>query len=112
MWDSAEEKAKYEAWKKLADMSRAESMHLYVQAIEVFDADWILWEGLRDKQEAPLLNANTQGGAAHGALHAALAAIKELRLSMAKLPPAQMVPLRAECNALLAALDAHGVPHP
>ena len=31
---------------------------------------------------------------------------------MAKLPPAQMVPLRAECNALLAALDAHGVPHP
>ena len=62
--------------------------------------------------QAPLLNANTQGGAAHAALHAALAAIKELRLSMAKLPPAQMVPLRAECNALLAALDAHGVPHP
>lgn len=31
MWDSAEEKAKYEAWKKLGSMSRAEAMHLYVQ---------------------------------------------------------------------------------
>ena len=42
MWDSAEEKAKYEAWKKLGRMSRAEAMHLYVQAIEVFDDQWLV----------------------------------------------------------------------
>ena len=32
MWETAEEKAKYEAWKKLGGMPRAEAMHLYVQA--------------------------------------------------------------------------------
>lgn len=111
MWDSAEDKAKYEAWRKLGGMSCSEAMHLYVQAIEVFDADWILWEGLRPKTEPPPLNANTQAGAAHAALHAAHAAIKELRLGVATLPPAQMVAVRAECVSLLAALDAHGVPH-
>ena len=34
MWDSAEEKAKYDAWKKLGTMSKAEAMHLYVQVTE------------------------------------------------------------------------------
>ena len=31
MWDTAEDKAKYEAWKKLGNMNCAEAMHLYVQ---------------------------------------------------------------------------------
>ena len=31
MWRTAEEKAKYEAWSKLGNMTRAEAMHLYVQ---------------------------------------------------------------------------------
>lgn len=31
MWDTAEEKAKFEAWKKLGAMSKAEAMHLYVR---------------------------------------------------------------------------------
>ena len=48
MWDTAEEKAKYEAWKKLGTMSKAEAMHLYVQAIEVFDERWLEWRGLQD----------------------------------------------------------------
>ena len=30
MWDTVEDKAKYEAWKKLGTMSKAEAMHLYV----------------------------------------------------------------------------------
>ena len=34
MWDTAEEKAKYEAWKKLGAMSKAEAMHLYVRLRE------------------------------------------------------------------------------
>ena len=44
MWDSAEDKARYEAWKKLDTMPKAEAMHLYVQAIEVFDEDWLSWD--------------------------------------------------------------------
>eukprot|EP00908_Phaeocystis_cordata_P012784 Transcript_23779.p3 GENE.Transcript_23779~~Transcript_23779.p3 ORF type:complete len:111 (+),score=44.27 Transcript_23779:753-1085(+) len=108
MWDSAEAKAKYEAWKKLGAMSRAEAMHLYVQAVEVFDADWIQWEGLRDSlpnghaAPAPALTA--------GPVPAALGALQELRRGLPKLPPAQLVHVRAECKALLEALDAHGAP--
>ena len=32
MWETAEDKAKFEAWKKLGTMSKAEAMHLYVCA--------------------------------------------------------------------------------
>ena len=39
--------AKYEAWKKLGTMNKAEAMHLYVQAIEVFDEHWLEWRGLQ-----------------------------------------------------------------
>lgn len=125
MWDSAEEKAKYEAWKKLADMSRAESMHLYVQAIEVFDAEWMQWAGLRKSLQqsggavagavAGAAAGDTAGAAAGGGVivhgkgggaNAAFAALKELRLSLAKLPAAQVATVRSECAAMLKAIDA------
>merc|ERR1719198_2526102 len=70
MWDSAEDKAKYEAWKKLGAMSRAEAMHLYVQAIEVFDERWLEWRGLQAAVAAavgavtPVANGGRNGGAA------------------------------------------------
>ena len=113
MWDSAEDKAKYEAWKKLADMSRAEAMHLYVQAIEVFDEDWMQWAGLRPKlqQNGGAAAAAAAGGGGvivHGGGGAgtALAALKELRLGLGKLPAAQVAIVRSECAAMLQAIDA------
>mmetsp|Transcript_14830 Transcript_14830/g.30045 ORF Transcript_14830/g.30045 Transcript_14830/m.30045 type:complete len:292 (+) Transcript_14830:58-933(+) len=105
MWDSAEDKAKYEAWKKLGTMSRSEAMHLYVQAIEVFDTQWMQWDGFRDA-----LPTRQPDAAAAATITRCTHAINELRLGLAELPPGQLVAVRAECNALLAALDAHGVP--
>ena len=46
VWHAAEERAKYEAWKNLGRMPRAEAMHLYVQAVEVFCERWTEWDGL------------------------------------------------------------------
>lgn len=117
MWDSAEDKAKYEAWKKLADMSRAEAMHLYVQAIEVFDADWMQWAGLRKNLQqnggaaagaaaAAGGGVIVHGGGGGGGADAALAALKELRLSLGKLPATQVAIVRSECAAMLQAIDA------
>ena len=96
MWASAEDKAKYEAWKKLSNVSRAEAMHLFVQAIEVFDAEWMQWEGLRAALQP---NGEHEGAAAAAAAPppplAALAALKELRLGLAKLPAAELGAVRA-----------------
>ena len=77
MWDSAEDKARYEAWKKLDTMPKAEAMHLYVQAIEVFDEDWLSWDGL---QSDPIVQAfappptpqNGKGDAEADVVHAAV----------------------------------------
>ena len=77
-----------------------------MQAIEVFDPEWILWDGLRDALPPP----HPQSGAGAAALDAARAALKELRQRLEKLPAAQVAAVRAECNAMLEELDAHGVP--
>ena len=78
------------------------------QAVEVFDADWIQWEGLRDS--LPNGHAAPAPALAAGPVPAALGALQELRRGLPKLPPAQLVHVRAECKALLEALDAHGAP--
>lgn len=120
MWDSAEEKAKYEAWKKLGSMSRAEAMHLYVQAIEVFDERWLEWPGLQPgaatPTPAPTPNGVRGGAGANGSGHpmtpklsiaSAVAAMRQLRTAgVAALPPSQQQALRAECDSLIRALDA------
>jgi len=46
LWDSAETRARHEAWTKLGAMTKQEAMHLYVQALEIFRKDWVLWKGL------------------------------------------------------------------
>ncbi|KAJ1628342.1 hypothetical protein T492DRAFT_841658 [Pavlovales sp. CCMP2436] len=44
MWDTAEAKARHDAWVKLGSMSKHEAMHLC--ALEIFCKEWVLWEGL------------------------------------------------------------------
>ncbi len=110
MWDSAEDKARYEAWKKLDTMPKAEAMHLYVQAIEVFDEDWLSWDGL---QSDPIVQAfappptpqNGKGDAEADVVHAAVRAMRALRQSVGRLPPASLAAAREECAALQRAID-------
>ena len=110
MWDSAEDKARYEAWKKLDTMPKAEAMHLYVQAIEVFDEDWLSWDGL---QSDPIVQAfappptpqNGKGDADADVVHAAVRAMRALRQSVGRLPPASLAAAREECAALQRAID-------
>ncbi len=115
MWETAEEKAKYEAWKKLGSMSKAEAMHLYVQAIEVFDDRWIEWRGLQPAVLAavgavtPVNNgpARTAAGGRPGLdAPAALGTMRKLRASLAGLTPAQLAVIRDECGRLSDALVA------
>lgn len=47
LFDGAEAKARHDAWQKLGSMSKHEAMHLYVQALEIFRKDWVLWDGLQ-----------------------------------------------------------------
>jgi hypothetical protein len=114
MWDSAEAKAKYEAWKRLGQMSDAEAMHLYVQAIEVFDANWLDWvaanaqTGVRGGEAAP-----SSGGKLNGApievpplFATAVREMRALREGLHKVPPMQLAAIREECAALERALDA------
>jgi len=135
MWDSAEAKAKYEAWKRLGNMSAAEAMHLYVQAIEVFNAQWLEWisqngvhveNGAQQPAAGELPKAlrvsngvapHTGGangiGARQGAVPkpvaAALTAVRELQKSVATLSPEHLQMVRAECDALSRALQERGV---
>jgi len=116
MWDSAEEKAKYEAWKKLGAMPRAEAMHLYVQAIEVFDERWMDWKGLQDELAAALgaLTPQAANGGRNGEakldVAMTLGSIRALRHSLDRLPPMQQQSVRDECDALKHALDGLCVP--
>lgn len=123
MWDTAEEKAKYEAWKKLGNMSCAEAMHLYVQAIEVFNENWMEWDGFQidEMQCSSQPNSSTptkrnadngSAGEATPALKAALKAMHELRSSLESLPPSQLALAREECDALSCSLDSLGVHSP
>jgi acyl-CoA-binding protein len=111
MWDSAEEKAKYEAWKKLGAMSRAEAMHLYVQAIEVFDEHWLEWKGLQAAVAAavgavtPVAGNGRNGAPPKLDLDATLGSMRALRASLDRLPPVHQQTLRDECDALSRALD-------
>ena len=117
MWDSAEEKAKYEAWRKLGSMPRSEAMHLYVQAIEVFDEHWLEWKGLRAALAAavgavtPVNGAGGSNGAG-GKLDVAhtVSSMRALRASLSRLPPTQQQTVRDECTALQRALDTLRVP--
>ena len=116
MWDSAEEKAKYEAWKKLGAMSRAEAMHLYVQAIEVFDERWLEWKGLQEAVAAavgavtPLPNPKNGVGSGKVDVPATVGSMRAARASLSGLPPAQQQALRDEADAMMRALDALRVP--
>lgn len=119
MWDSAEEKAKYEAWKKLGAMPRSEAMHLYVQAIEVFDERWLEWKGLQQALAAAVgavTPATQQNGAArNGAgqkldVPATLAAMRTMRAALSSLPPEQLQAVRDESEAMRKMLDAMRVP--
>ena len=117
MWDSAEEKAKYEAWRKLGSMPRSEAMHLYVQAIEVFDEHWLEWKGLQAALAAavgavtPVNGAGGSNGAG-GKLDVAhtVSSMRALRASLSRLPPTQQQTVRDECTALQRALDTLRVP--
>lgn len=118
MWDSAEEKAKYEAWRKLGSMPRAEAMHLYVQAIEVFDEHWLEWKGLQAALAAAVGAVTPVNGAGNGADGAAskvdvaqtVCSMRALRASLSRLPPQQQQNVRDECTALQRALDTLRVP--
>eukprot|EP00962_Isochrysis_galbana_P018703 scaffold5390_cov116-Isochrysis_galbana.AAC.5 len=117
MWDSAEAKAKYEAWKRLGMMSDAEAMHLYVQAIEVFDANWLDWVAANQQPgvrsgvggEAPSSSGGKRNGSAAEAPPLVTTVLREMRALRAVLrdiPPAQLAAVRDECTALARALEA------
>lgn len=100
-------------------MSRAEAMHLYVQAIEVFDERWLEWSGLQAAVAEAVgavtpVNGGRNGAVAGAAskvdLTATLGTIRAVRTSLGALPPAQLQSLRDECDALSRALDALRVP--
>lgn len=116
LWDSAEDKAKYEAWKKLGVMSKAEAMHLYVQAIEVFDENWIVWPGLQEAAVAAVgavtpataMNGSTggaEGGAKRIDVAATVGGMRQLRASLDRLPSSQLSILRDECDAMRSAVE-------
>ena len=104
MWDSAEDKAKYEAWKKLGTMSRAEAMHLYVQAIEVFDDQWLTWRGLQQELAANPADHDNHKAEGGTDLPPLLRALRDLRATLPQLPPEHVVNVRDECHAILKAL--------
>jgi len=111
MWDTAEEKAKFEAWKKLGAMSKAEAMHLYVQAIEVFDERWLEWPGLQAAVAAavgvatPATNgAKANGGAKKLDVAATVGGMRTLRASIDRLPDSQLCILRDEAEAMSIAI--------
>jgi hypothetical protein len=116
MWDSAEAKAKYEAWKRLGSMSDAEAMHLYVQAIEVFDANWLDWVAANPQPGvrtgiggvAPSSSGAKLNGAAETPplVTSVLREMRALRQVLREIPPRQLVAVREECTALARALDA------
>jgi len=76
LWDSAEVRARHEAWTKLGNMAKSEAMHLYVQALEIFRKDWILWEGLDLTASAgtPAAPSSAKGEAAATTTAAAMGA--------------------------------------
>jgi len=82
-------------------------MHLYVQAIEVFDEQWMAWKGLQQDLislgalDPPKPAAN--GSAAEPPL---LLALRDLRATIATLPSSQLPSVRKECHAILQACDA------
>ena len=114
MWDTAEEKAKYEAWIKLGAMSKAEAMHLYVQAIEVFDERWLEWHGLQEAIAAAVgvvtpITANGSVRAANGAakkldVASTVGGMRTLRASIDRLPDSQLSILRDECDSMARAI--------
>ena len=116
MWDSAEAKAKYEAWKKLGTMNKAEAMHLYVQAIEVFDEHWLEWRGLQGAVAAavgavtPVANGGRNGAAGKPDLAATIHSLRAIRTTLERLPPSELQSLRDECDTMQRALDALRVP--
>lgn len=98
MWDSAEAKARHEAWVKLGSMSKHEAMHLYVQALEIFRKDWVLWEGLQitadmikraDAVSTPKREPSGNGGGGSVSASGRAAAAASPQLSP---PPAVTVP--------------------
>jgi len=114
MWDTAEEKAKFEAWKQLGTMPKAEAMHLYVQAIEVFDERWLEWPGL---QAAVAAAVGTVTPATNGQVHlangggrkldvaATVGGMRTLRACIERLPEAQLSILRDECESMSLAIS-------
>lgn len=114
MWDTAEAKAKYEAWKKLGTMSRAEAMHLYVQAIEVFDEQWLQWPGLEPHLPADVPpvtpvtkpHATRTAGSNGSSAPPLLLALRDLRASIPQLRAADVPAVRGECQAILRALES------
>ena len=114
MWDSAEDKAKYEAWKKLGAMPRAEAMHLYVQAIEVFDERWLEWKGLQAALAAAGASPPVPNDGSNGVpkldVAMTLRSMRTMRQYLDRLPPTQQQSLRDECDVLSRALDGLRVP--
>uniref|UniRef100_A0A7S2IID8 BSD domain-containing protein n=1 Tax=Haptolina brevifila TaxID=156173 RepID=A0A7S2IID8_9EUKA len=114
MWDTTEEKAKYEAWKKLGTMAKAEAMHLYVQAIEVFDEHWIEWPGLQEAVAAavgavtPVTNGAARAAPDGGKkidMAGTVGGMRQLRASLDRLPATQLSILRDECDAMTRAVE-------
>tara|TARA_B100000524_G_scaffold44757_2_gene21367 strand:+ start:1095 stop:1547 length:453 start_codon:yes stop_codon:yes gene_type:complete len=117
MWDTAEDKAKYEAWKKLGNMSCAEAMHLYVQAIEVFNEAWLEWEGFDGEMDAtsvedlptmqtPQRNGERAAIEQQGTpLKQTVESIRGLRNVLAQTPAAQLSEAQDELFALKAVID-------
>ena len=99
-------------------MPRSEAMHLYVQAIEVFDEHWLEWKGLQAALAAavgavtPVNGAGNGAGGATGKVDVAqtVCSMRALRASLARLPPMQQQHVRDECTALQRALDTLRVP--
>ena len=113
MWDTTEDKARYEAWSKLGSMSKAEAMHLYVQAIEVFDDRWLEWPGLQPAMPAiptpmvtPIPNgARSTNGGGKLDVAATVGGMRTLRVSLERLPDAQLHILRDECDLMAIAIQ-------
>merc|ERR1711971_84805 len=94
-------------WKKLGNMSCQEAMHLYVQAIEVFNENWMEWDGFRIGTAPATMNGSAAAQTA-ATTRTAIDAMREFRLRIADVPVGDLELVREECELLRVALDARG----
>ena len=89
-------------------------MLLQVQAIEVFDDNWLEWGGLQAAvaEAVGAVTPATNGGAPNGGrkidVAATVGGMRQLRTSLNRLPVSQLSILRDECDTMQRAIAALG----